>query len=1303
MGRVYAALDRRSGQRLALKTLAVPDPLKLALLKKEARVVQGIVHPNLVVLHGLEQLGDTCVLSMELVDGVTLDRWVLRGSLAFPQAETVDLAMDAPLPPRGGAPMPPSVVDSFVVGSSVVASSPVGSSPASLPDPRPSQLVGLASIGVGELSMIGVDELSIFDGELADRSFTDSVADLGLSTVDLELPPDVPLVAEEPPDAEPIRPRNPEECDRMREALAQLALAVQALHSVGRVHRDLKPANVLVERGGRVVLLDFGLALELDVDSGKGQAIGTPGFMAPEQLRAEAVSNATDWYAFGAIVYLLLIGRPPYEADRASYSRIARGTLPRSPLGRCAPELEDLARLAWDLLQFDPELRPNAAEVLERLGADSDAEEGQGLTTTRRHAVLREWTTRSGQVLFGRDDQLVALQSALDDCRQGTTSVAAVHGASGAGTTALLDAFCEELDDTLLLRGRAYEFDSVPYAGWDALVDELADALDAMSDADVSQLLPPNITWLAELFPVLRRVRVIDEAEGEPPPEDRREHRDRSFAALGLLLSAVAHRRGLVVRLDDLHWAGADSIALVLRLMESPPEAPMLFVASWREGSRAARELERLTHSHRCVDVPMDPLSPEDASGLALHLLPRTLSDRGELADRIAVQAEGSPLLIREMALGIERGLAGADLESLIRHRVAELPEKAQALLRVVALIGRPVSVDIAADVAGCDQAALATRVLVAEDLVRSSEERGVRQLECINSRVRDAVRKVPMAGELEALHLAMAERTSGENDPEGKGRHLLAGGQADEAAPLLLEAAERALAGLAFDQAAELFALADPALQVPADRRRCALGRAQALAAMGKAQEAAEQYLAAADARDPEQLAACQWRATEQLTRAGHFVEARDLLGGVVATIGVRLTMKPLPTILRLVGQQIILRIRGTRFTPRAEADVPPELIRRLDTARFVSQGLALFAPVQASLVQAIHLRLALRSGEAGRVAMALANEAGFAAALGGANVARADRLLARSVEAGRGLDAPRLRAVQAIARSIIAFQRGQWTASQTAAERAADIVRMRCRDAAWEMGTAAIYILTTLSLQGRHARIARELPQWVRQEADRGNRYAELHLILSQPVPLSAVQDRPAQGRADVLEAWERWGGLEWGLLELYALRHLVELALYEGDAAEARRRCDELWTELSASQARYVRITTLLAHATRLRAGLLEQAAGRPAPTSQTKDLKELAGSGMLWGEAEALAARGQLKRLAWKDGDPELVAAADRFEQAGMGMHAAACRLATDDPTLQAPDLEQQAPAQWMAEQGVVDPAALTRMLLPGLRR
>src|ERR1041384_7937307 len=93
--------------------------------------------------------------------------------------------------------------------------------------------------------------------------------------------------------------------DRLLPSFLQLSRGIRALHRIGVLHRDLKPSNVVVAND-RVVLLDFGLVRELsgkETFSGTGGVCGTPEYMAPEQACGETLTEATDWYAFGVVLY----------------------------------------------------------------------------------------------------------------------------------------------------------------------------------------------------------------------------------------------------------------------------------------------------------------------------------------------------------------------------------------------------------------------------------------------------------------------------------------------------------------------------------------------------------------------------------------------------------------------------------------------------------------------------------------------------------------------------------------------------------------------------------------------------------------------------------------------------------------------------------------------------------------------------------------------------------------------------------------------------------------------------------------
>lgn len=157
----------------------------------------------------------------------------------------------------------------------------------------------------------------------------------------------------------------PEEAARL---VAILARAVQTAHDAGIIHRDLKPGNVLLAADGTVKLADFGLARQMDAArSTSGAVIGSPPYMAPEQARgnSRAVGPATDVYGLGAILYELLVGRPPFQGATL-YDVLEKVVheLPIDPRQLRVAVPAGLAEICLHCLEKDPLRRPASAAQL---------------------------------------------------------------------------------------------------------------------------------------------------------------------------------------------------------------------------------------------------------------------------------------------------------------------------------------------------------------------------------------------------------------------------------------------------------------------------------------------------------------------------------------------------------------------------------------------------------------------------------------------------------------------------------------------------------------------------------------------------------------------------------------------------------------------------------------------------------------------------------------------------------------------------------------------------------------------------
>ncbi|MCB9574600.1 MAG: AAA family ATPase [Kofleriaceae bacterium] len=1116
-------------------------------------------------------------------------------------------------------------------------------------------------------------------------------------------------------------PAIPYDDGRLRPALRQLAAGLAALHAAGKVHRDIKPSNILVTDEGRVVLLDFGLVTEAAMtEASRDDVVGTVAYMAPEQALSGDVTTAADWYSFGVVLYEALTGVLPHDGAtpyELLLRKQQREVVPPRQLVATVPE--DLDALCTALLQPHVRDRPAAAEILERLGRD-DASATAG-------AAVGDGPEAAPFV--GRADELRRLRDGYARSRDAAL-VCLVEGVSGVGKTQLVDRFLEQLardePDTVVLTSRCYEREAVSYKAFDGIALGLTRYLAHLPAVQVAELMPRRPALLARLFPVLKRVEAIATAAPVPDLADPHDQRRRMFAALRELFLRLTARRRVVWFIDDLQWTDADSLVLLQELVAHEDRLAVFIVATLRADDAPPQQalLARLAELAPTERLRLDELAPGEARELAGLLLPGR--DRATL-DAVAADAGGHPLFLQELArhsdgvAGAAAAAPGATFDEMLTARIDRLPRDARALLEVVALAGGPLSQEVAAlatSLSSADQIKAAT-VLRAAHLARTDGVRRHDRIVAYHDRVREHVSARLDAPRRQHLHerlaIALEQTGAAAHDPRALVRHARAAGQREIAAGHARAAARHAMTALAFDQAAEFFAIALELGSYDQDTARgLEIELATALMHAGRGPEAAAHFVAAAEGADPAVRLDCQRQAADQWIITGHLERGMEALRSSLADIGEPLAATPRRALARVLWNRTRLRLRGVRHELRRDTQVPVETLRQLDVLKAVAHGLAMVDNIRGADFNGRFLLLALATGESRRLVAALATEVVFLASQAGRAGRRARRLydeLARLADDCP--DAAFARTWLLLADGAACFFEGRFAPAARALEEAERVSTEGQEGMTYERNNTRVFRIHTLRLLGALRQQHALIREFVRGGQQRGDRYLVTTLRLLQGQALLARDDRDA-ARASVDEV--SWSPPDRGfhLQHWYELRARVELAIYEGAAAAAVPRLAPTFAALERSM--LLRVKLVRADAVALRGRLLlaavAEGAAPPASLAEVRRLvRELRGerAGYATVYAHLLAAGvAALDRRPPRDDDDDDVTwlrrAVDDAGRHDMALHHAAAqaalgaRLGGDEGARLS-----AAAATYAADEGVVEPARFFAVQAPGLGR
>jgi serine/threonine protein kinase len=845
--------------------------------------------------------------------------------------------------------------------------------------------------------------------------------------------------------------------------LAGVARGISALHQAGMVHRDIKPSNIMITGEGRPVVIDFGIVADLR-RSGRDRAacIGTPAYMAPEQVLGAEVAPPADWFAFGLLLFELLTGERPWQGRSPEATMELRLHQPAPlPSTRARGIPPDLDRLCVALLERDPARRPGVDAILELLEP----------SCTRSLPPLVVSATRPDALPFiGRTEVLSRLRELFGATRAGRPAVAVVDGAPGMGKTAVAARFLEEHAlpaGALVLRGRCYQDERTPYKGLDGAMEELAEHLDQLR-RDSSGMLPSGGDELARLFPCLQRHVGMPAGDAAADPHAQRRAALRAWVQL---FRDLTRHRSVVLFIDDVQWVSQDSAALLAALLAAPGRPPLFLLLTCRsEDDRGSPVLQQLAEVRRehpgflLEFVGIDDLPPADAGQLASVLLGNAA--REDEVAAIVREARGRPYFIGELAryLSEHGGAAGAlRLDEVLTARLAQLAAVERRLLELLAVSGGPLPEEVAVaatGVAAADRLALVHR-LRKTCLLRAQ---GDGRLDLFHDQLREAL----LRGVTEPQRRGHAERVlaqllrASRPDWAALFRHARNAGATAEAARYAERAAEAAYAALAFPQAAEFYReallLHDGA---PADRRRLEEALAGALASAGHCREAAALYAILSESAQDVERKVLARKAAEQYLVIGDLPAGTALLERALAAHRLRV---PRTMAGALCG---IAAGRAQRLWPRGRrAAAGAEGMARIEACYAASIGLAFVDIVRSAYFAEQQLRLCVRAGDPQRLGIALC-VAGVHAAAQGAR-SQSDRLLAR----GRALHAAHPSrhgdAVEALALGLRAVLLSNWPGALPHLQRAASLSETLGDQ--WEKQWAATMIATALSASHIH-----------------------------------------------------------------------------------------------------------------------------------------------------------------------------------------------------------------------------------------
>jgi len=460
--------------------------------------------------------------------------------------------------------------------------------------------------------------------------------------------------------------------------LGQMLQALHYLHRRGVLHRDLKPDNIFVNKDEEIKVMDFGLAKqEKDQITQSNTIEGTINYMAPELFKGEPASEASDLFAVGVIVYEIMVGQHPYEANTIT-ERIVK-IMTHTPDFSAIPD--DFVPWLETILQKDPTKRFSTAydamhEFYNAVGIDAPAED----------VAIRE-SFLQASAFIGRDVELKQLTDALQNIYS-ENAFFLIGGESGVGKSRLLDELRVRalVSNADVMRGQAVDGGGLLFQVWRNIVRRLLLSIEVTDlQAGVLKDIVPDIDTLLQ--------RDIPDA----PKLIGKAYKDRIVITIVDLLRQIQHP--LVLLLEDLHWAD-ESINVIKQLILVQEQLNTLMIVASYRNDEVANLPEILSGM---VTIPLERLQEDGIEALS-HAMLGQIGKREALMELLQTQSEGNPFFIIETIryLAEESGQLGqignatlppnvftGGMQQIMKRRLSKVDKAYSKLQTLASILGR--------------------------------------------------------------------------------------------------------------------------------------------------------------------------------------------------------------------------------------------------------------------------------------------------------------------------------------------------------------------------------------------------------------------------------------------------------------------------------------------------------------------------------------------------------------------------------------------------------------------------------------